>query len=136
MNSHRLMMNAVSVLATLLGYAALAAEPAATAPAANTPTANAVSSPAVAGTKTPAASAPAADDDQASIKAAQQLGLKPKKRGNTMVYCRTEASVGSRFETTTCYSKDQLVALAERSRGNREAVEDARKRGLAEHASN
>ena len=86
--------------------------------------------------KTVANTAAVTTSAQATENAARALGLKPRNRNGAIVYCRSGAEVGTRFETATCYSKEELPAVLQRSLGNQETVEEMRKRALAEHAAN
>jgi hypothetical protein len=68
--------------------------------------------------------------------AQRELGLTPRQHGDTTVYCRTEAAIGTRLQTMTCYTRDELPALAKRMVGNQEAVEDIRKKSLIDLSVN
>jgi hypothetical protein len=35
-------------------------------------------------------------------------GFKTKKRGDLVLYCQTDATVGTRFKTGKCYNEEQL----------------------------
>jgi hypothetical protein len=35
-------------------------------------------------------------------------GFKTKKRGDLVLYCQTDATVGTRFKTEKCYNEEQL----------------------------
>lgn len=37
-------------------------------------------------------------------------GFKTKKRGDLVLYCQTDATVGTRFKTEKCYDEEQLRA--------------------------
>ena len=37
-------------------------------------------------------------------------GFKTKKRGELVLYCQTDATVGTRFKTEKCYNEEQLRA--------------------------
>jgi len=37
-------------------------------------------------------------------------GFKTKKRGDLVLYCQTDATVGTRFKTEKCYNEEQLRA--------------------------
>jgi len=106
-----------------------------TTPAARVATAAA----ATAAPAAPAASTlttPAADDAAATAKTARDLGLAARQSNGSTVYCHSEAQIGTRLQTTTCYTKEQLPALAKRTLGNQEAVESLRRKSLVQPASN
>jgi hypothetical protein len=46
---------------------------------------------------------------QQYLKLAKSRGYKMQKRDGQIVYCRSEAPVGSRFERTFCYTEDVLL---------------------------
>jgi hypothetical protein len=77
-------------------------------------------SPAVAVAPSPDAAAAAA----ATAKSAHDLGYFPKVRDGKTVYCRKEAKVGTRLETTTCVTPEQVSALVIRAQGNKDSVVD------------
>ena len=60
----------------------------------------------------------------ATAKSAHNLGYSPRVRDGKTVYCRKEAKVGTRLETTTCVTPEQVSALIIRAQGNRESVVD------------
>ena len=35
-------------------------------------------------------------------------GFKTRKRGDLVLYCQTDATVGTRFKTEKCYNEEQL----------------------------
>lgn len=76
---------------------------------------------------TAAAVAPSPDAAAAAAvtaKAAHDLGYSPKVRDGKTVYCRKEAKVGTRLESTTCVTLEQVSALVIRAQGNKESVVD------------
>ena len=82
--------------------------------------------PAVATAPSPDSAAAAA----ATAKSAHQLGYSPRVRDGKTVYCRKEAKVGTRLETTTCVTPEQVTALAIRAQGNRDSVVDLQREAL------
>ena len=108
--------------------AAVAAAPAASPPAPVAVT-TAAAAPAV---KAPAAAAVPSADDVATATMARELGLAAKHRDGKTVYCRSEAPLGTRLPTLTCYFKEQLPALAKRSQQNQESVATAQRDSLVE----
>ncbi len=107
----------ISALLLILGLAAagaLATEPAppaaspAQTPAAATPAAPAAASPA-----TPAATAPVAAVSPETLKKAAKVGLKPRQRKGTTMYCKDFAEIGTRFETEHCYAAADLDTVIE-----------------------
>jgi len=116
---------AVTLPLCLLTLAVSAAEPQAP-PSANPATATASAAPTAA---VPAASAaPKADDPAALAKAAATQGYKPRQRDGKTVYCRKESKVGTRFESTTCITQEQVAAVVKRGEGNRDSVEELQHR--------
>ena len=82
--------------------------------------------------KAPAAAAVPSADDVATATMAHDLGLAAKHRDGKTVYCRSEAALGTRLPTLTCYFKEQLPALAKRSQQNQESVATAQRDSLVE----
>ena len=82
--------------------------------------------------KAPAAAAVPSADDVAAATMAHDLGLAAKHRDGKTVYCRSEAPLGTRLPTLTCYFKEQLPALAKRSQQNQESVATAQRDSLVE----
>jgi hypothetical protein len=74
--------------------------------------------------------APLTADAEATMKAARSLGYVPRNHHGTIVYCRTESQLGTRFVSTTCISQEQVASAVERSVGNRDSVEDMQKKSL------
>jgi hypothetical protein len=95
------------------------AVPPLSAPPARAPGAS-PASPAAAVAPSPDAAAAAA----ATAKSAHDLGYSPRVRDGKTVYCRKEAKVGTRFESTTCVTPEQVSALVIRAQGNKESVVD------------
>ena len=58
------------------------------------------------------AAADTADTARAAETATQPFvpppGFKTKKQGNMTLYCKKDATVGTRFKTEKCYSEDQV----------------------------
>ena len=114
---------AISVALCLVTIASLASEPSAPTPSA-APAALPV-------TQAPKAPAAADSSDPAAIaKTAHSLGYKARQLNGKTVYCKTEAGAGSRLNSTTCLSEDQVTAAAKRSDGNKDNIE-ALKRGIS-----
>ena len=75
----------------------------------------------------PAATAVATSPDAAAAataKAAHVLGYSPRVREGKTMYCRKDAKVGTRFESTTCVTPEQVSALIIRAQGNKDSVVD------------
>jgi hypothetical protein len=80
----------------------------------------AIAQDAAAGGKTTAAASQAADEPVVGVKvvedapAAKKQEFKPppgfstKKRGELVLYCKKDATIGTRFKTEKCYSEDQV----------------------------
>ena len=105
-----------------------------TAPTARAPVAAHAASAAA---KAPAtAPAPVTDDAAAMMAAARSLGYVPRTHNGTIVYCRTEPQIGTRVQSTTCISQEQVASAVERSVGNRDSVEDLQRKSLNQPVSN
>ncbi len=61
---------------------------------------------------------------EATARSAHALGYSPRVRDGKTVYCRKESKVGTRLESTTCVTAEQVSALVIRAQGNRESVVD------------
>ena len=112
---------------------------AAMAGCASAPTARApVAAPAAsAAAKAPAtAQAPLTDDAAATMAAARSLGYVPRTHNGTIVYCRTEPQIGTRVQSTTCISQEQVASAVQRSVGNRDSVEAMQKKSLLQSQGN
>ena len=137
--SSAISLTAALVLAGLLagaGLPASSAEPQA-APPSSAPT---FATPAVAPLSAPPAKGPgaslapttpaaapspdAAASAAATAKAAHDLGYFPRVHDGKTVYCHKEAKVGTRFESTTCVTPEQVSALIIRAQGNKDSVVD------------
>ena len=77
------------------------------APAAATPAQPpAAATPATAPTGPTAVAAP---DAAATAKAAHALGYSPKQRSGKLVYCKAEASVGTRLQSMKCFTEEEMT---------------------------
>jgi hypothetical protein len=68
--------------------------------------------------------------DADTLATARRLGYVPRVHNGTVVYCRTEAALGTRFESTSCISQDQVMAAAQRTTGNQASLEDEQRHSL------
>lgn len=105
----------VALLSVMAGCASAPISP--SAPAAAVPARTAAPKPTV-----PAA-VPLSADAEATMKAARSLGYVPRNHHGTIVYCRTESQLGTRFVSTTCISQEQVASAVERSVDNRDSVD-------------
>jgi hypothetical protein len=96
------------------------------APAAKAPAANPAPPATTAAPPAPDAAAAAA----ATAKSAHELGYSQRVRDGKTVYCRKETKVGTRFESTTCVTPEQISALVLRAQGNKESVVDIQRGAL------
>lgn len=118
---------AILVALSLVAFATMAADPpapgAATAPKAPG-AATAVQTPAaVPATGAPAAAAQASANDSIAIaKQAHILGYSPRSRAGKTVYCKAEASLGTRLESMKCFSEQEMTAVVQRSIANQDSV--------------
>jgi hypothetical protein len=117
----------------------------ATKPPVQEPVAVAAATPVTVMAPAPVASAPAAPVatsaastagkptiDAATLATARSLGYTPRVNKGTVVFCRTEANLGTRFQSTTCIPQDQVVSAVHRAQGNKDSLEDAQKLSLAQ----
>ena len=112
--------------ALLLSLSLAASATNATEPAAPAAAAAAVpASPAAATSQaTPAATAPVVSPE--TLKKAAKVGLKPRQRKGTTMYCKDVADIGTRFETEHCYAAADLDTVVQQIT---DAQEMARKAG-------
>ena len=118
MTSIRNTLSAMVVAALAAGCASAPSGTAATTPA-TVPAGAPASQPAVISSATPAAQpvslatpAPSGADakQKALEKTARTMGYKPRKeKDGTTRWCKTEATLGSRFQTTSCVSEETLA---------------------------
>jgi hypothetical protein len=67
--------------------------------------------------------------DKTLLKQIKAMGWKPEKNSNGLtVYCRSEASLGTRFATKRCSSAEEIERLA---RDSRESLTHAQRQGTA-----
>lgn len=112
----------VASLSAMAGCASAPISP--SAPAAAVPARAAVPKP------TASTTVPLSADAEATMKAARSLSYVPRNHHGTIVYCRTESQLGTRFVSTTCISQEQVASAVERSVDNRDSVEDMQKKSL------
>jgi hypothetical protein len=144
------MTHRLALLASLMlvaGAPCGAQSPASSAPASSAPTESATSSakpsssaasssttaPAAvaAGTDSTATASKAASSEtnassepsQAVLKEARREGLKPKKRNGVTVYCHTDATVGTHFETEKCYDQEHMEMLVQQRQDQRNVMQ-------------
>ncbi len=61
-------------------------------------------------------------------------GFRTKTRGEKTVYCRKETLSGSRFGSETCYTEEQLKAIAAQNEAQRQEIERNRRACAADAA--
>jgi len=74
----------------------------------------------------PASSATDASSSEPSpevLKEARREGLKPKKRNGVTVYCHTDATVGTHFETEKCYDQEHMEMLVQQRQDQRNVMQ-------------
>jgi hypothetical protein len=86
-----------------------------------------------ASTPTGASAAPA--DPAATKKLAHSMGYSPKDDKGKTMYCKREAVIGTRLETLTCLSEDQVAAMAKRSTDNQDTIAGMQKSLLTQPTS-
>jgi hypothetical protein len=109
----------------LILLAACGAQP--TQPAANAAGVPPPTATAAAPTAAPAAPAAGATVAAASAGAAAAVSKPPPgfrlvKRGGQELYCRSEATIGSKLPETLCYTRDQLDEIEERTNSTMDAL--------------
>ena len=69
-------------------------------------------------------SAPAApgNDPAATAKGAHALGYMPRSRNGKLVYCKPEASLGTRLQHMSCFSEEEMTAVIQRSVQNQDSL--------------
>ena len=125
MNTYLPAIMVVSMASAVTGCASASSDPATKA------------SPAVAAAPAPKATAvPMTAEDTATLNAARGLGYVPRNHNGTIVYCRSESQIGTRMQSTTCISEEQVAAAVQRSVGNRASVEAMQKKSLLQPQGN
>ena len=138
----------ISVVSLLVAAASMAADPPGAAGAPQTPGVAAAPQvpaatipPSAANTtagaptaqKTPTAPKPPATlDAAATAKVAHDLGYAPRQRSGKTVYCKSEASIGTRFASMKCFTEEEMSAVALRSIQNRDSVANLQRLELYE----
>lgn len=86
-------------------------------PAPASPTAQAApaspATPTLATAPAPAAAPASSEPSPELLKQARSEGFRPKKRDGVTVFCHTDATLGTRFETEKCVSQIQLQSVIE-----------------------
>ena len=103
------------------------AAPSASAPVPATalpPTAptTAAATPAAAQKALPSGQVAPGSDPAATAKAAHALGYMPKNRNGKLVYCKSEAALGTRLQHMSCFSEEEITAVIQRSVQNQESL--------------
>jgi hypothetical protein len=58
------------------------------------------------------------------IRELRSRGYRPENRGSTTVWCRTETTMGSRFETKKCATAEELDMAAQRGKDFKNTIEN------------
>ena len=131
-------LNVTSRLLLLVAIAGCASKP-----PVQEPVAVAAATPVTVTAPAPVASAPAAPStagkptiDADTLATAKSLGYTPRVNKGTVVFCRTEAQLGTRFTSTTCIPQDQVVSAVHRAQGNKDSLETEQKLSLAQQGRN
>ena len=90
------------------------------------------SEPAAPATATAAATTGKPTIDAATLEMARSLGYTPRVNKGTVVFCRTDAALGTRFTSTHCIPQDQVVSAKLRAQGNKDSLETEQKLSLAQ----
>ncbi len=111
----------------------LAAAPAKSVDSAHAPTTAAAATP----VKATQPATPAAATDAATVaKQAKTLGYSPRTRDGKTVYCKRDASIGTKIETVKCLDEDQMNAMWTRHIGNQDSVAALQRTELYEESRN
>lgn len=113
----------VAFLSTMVGCASAPSSP-------NAPAMVAVPAPAAPANPSARKAVPLTADAEATIEAAHSLGYAPRNHHGTIVYCRTESRVGTRLESTTCISQEQVASAVQRATDNRDSVDAMQRKSL------
>lgn len=122
----------IACLAMISGCASTPAAPAATADA---QVAGPPVPPALAGTPV-STKVPLTSDLDALTKAARTQGYVPRNHNGTIVFCRTEAQIGTRLQSTSCISQADVANVVQRAEDNRTSVEALQRKSLLQGAGN
>jgi hypothetical protein len=95
--------------------------PTATSPA---PTATSSNAPQATTAATTTASTPTGPSPD-FLKKARQGGYQVKVRRGTTLFCKSEASLGTRFVDEKCYNQDQLEMVLEKQQAQRDALQQS-----------
>jgi hypothetical protein len=98
----------------------------------------------VAGPPAPAATAqteattkvPLTSDLDALTKAARTQGYYPRNHNGTIVFCRSEAQIGTRLQSTSCISQADVANVLQRSTDNKASVDALQRKSLLQGAGN
>src|SRR5476649_481753 len=107
---------AISLALFLVTSAGMAADPPSPTASANAVTAAAAAAAPIGPTVVPTT------DAAATAKAAHALGLVQRQRKGKTVYCKSDAALGTRFASMTCYTPEEVSAVQLRNIGNSESV--------------
>ena len=124
-------LNVTSRMLLLVAIAGCATKPPVQEPVAvatATPVAVTATAP-VATAAAPTAAKPTVD--AATLEMARSLGYTPRVNKGTVVFCKTDAALGTRFTSTHCIPQDQVVSAAHRAQGNKDSLLDNQKLSLA-----
>jgi len=106
------------------------------APPAKAPDAAHPATAAAAATPTQPATVAAKLDTEASAKQAKTLGYTPRLRDGKTVYCKRDASIGTRLESLKCLTEDQMTAMWKRHVENQDSVAAMQRTELYEENRN
>lgn len=71
-------------------------------------------------------------DSAAIAQQAHVLGYSPRLRMGKPVYCKREATLGTRLETMKCYTPEEMTAVAKRSIDNQDSTAAMQRAELTE----
>jgi hypothetical protein len=100
---------------------ATSASSATTAPSAPA-AADAGTDSAVTGSESAATNTPSSEPSPELVKEARREGFRPKKRDGVTLFCHTDATLGTRFETEKCVNQAQLQTVVQQREDQRNVM--------------
>jgi hypothetical protein len=117
----------ISVSLLLCALAAYAAEP-----AAPTSTSTAATPAQNAATQAAAAPKPTLTTTEETAKQAKTLGLAPKVYNGKLMWCKSDAALGTKIPSYNCIRDDQVAAAAQLARQNKDTVDQMQRNNLSQ----
>ena len=124
MNFHSTVRTVALLMCATAGFAAEPPAPTST-PAAATPGQNAA-------TQTTAAPKATLTTTEETAKQARSLGLSPKVYGGKLVWCKSDAALGTHIATHNCVADNQVAAAAAHAEYSKTVLADMQRNNLSE----